>query len=362
MRLPLTDKSDTTKINLEETVKMADHFLANGFTYFDTAYPYHRGQSEQAFKKAVVQRHPRESFTIADKMPVWLVKETSDYQRYFNEQLERCGVSFFDYYMLHSLRTEPYENTLKYGGFDFIAKLKAEGKARKVGFSFHDKADVLDRILTEPPEVDFVQLQINYIDWDNPDVQSGKNYETALKHGKQIIVMEPVKGGCLASLPEDAEKLLKSHNSSANAASWAIRFAASLENILVVLSGMSSMEQMKENASFMKDFKAFTKEEKNILDRAAGIISGMAAIPCTNCAYCVEDCSQKISIPDLLSLYNNYKRYGPVQDIMNGYRFETSSGGKASACIACKKCEEHCPQHIPVTEWMKEIAKIFESA
>jgi predicted aldo/keto reductase-like oxidoreductase len=198
------------------------------------------------------------------------------------------------------------------------------------------------------------------MDWDNPDVQSGKNYETALKHGKQIVIMEPVKGGCLASVPKDAENLFKSHNASASAASWAIRFAASLENILVVLSGMSSMEQMKDNAAYMKDFKVLTKDEKSILDKAAGLIKGMTVIPCTNCSYCVEDCPQKISIPDLLSLYNNYKRYGPVQDIMNGYRFDTASGGKASTCIACKKCEEHCPQHITVSDWMKEIAKTFE--
>ena len=362
MRLPLADKSDSSKVDIDETVKMADYFLKQGFTYFDTAYPYHRGFSEQAFKKAVVQRHPRDSFLIADKMPVWLVKETADYQKYFNEQLERCGVSFFDYYMLHALRTEPYENTVKYGGFDFIANLKKEGKAHKVGFSFHDKADVLDRILTEHPELDFVQLQINYMDWDSPNVQSGKNFETALKHGKQIIVMEPVKGGCLASLPEDAVKLLKSHNSSAGLVSWAIRFAASLENVMVVLSGMSAMDQMTDNVSYMKDFKPFTKEEKDILNKAAAIVSGMTAIPCTNCKYCVDDCQQKIPIPQLLSIYNNYKRYGLVQDIINDYKFTTNSKGKASACTACKKCEEHCPQHIHVTDWMKELVKIFETA
>jgi len=360
MRLPLTNANDPGSINLELTAKMADRFLEQGFTYFDTAYPYHSGQSEEAFKKLVVQRYPRETFTIADKMPLWFVKEAADYQRIFDEQLKRCGVEYFDYYMLHGMDADRYVNTQNLGGFDFLRNLKTGGKARQTGFSFHDKADVLDKILGEHPEVDFVQLQINYIDWDNPAIQSGECYQTAVKHGKTVIVMEPVKGGCLASLPDEADKLLKAYNPAASAASWALRFAASLENVMVILSGMSTLEQMNDNIACMREIIPLNKEEEAIIKKAAGIIDNNIAIPCTGCAYCIEGCPQKIPIPRYFTLYNNQNRYGLLPTLLISYTFASNGVGKASACIACKKCEEHCPQHIAIADSLKEIAKIFE--
>ncbi|GHU12724.1 Fe-S oxidoreductase [Spirochaetia bacterium] len=360
MRLPVTCPGNQKSIDQETLNKMADRFIEQGFTYFDTAYPYHEGMSEGAFRKAVADRYPREQFTIADKMPVWLVKGSADYQRIFAEQLSRCGVGYFDYYMLHALDAERYPETVKFGGFEFIKKLKADGKAKHIGFSFHDKADVLDKILSEHPEVDFVQLQINYIDWDDKGIQSRKCHETALKHGTPVVVMEPVKGGCLASLPEEADKLFKAHNANAGSASWAIRFAASLDKTIVVLSGMSSFEQLADNAAFMRDFKPLNDEERVIIKKAAEIISANIAIPCTGCMYCVEGCPQKIPIPRYFSLYNNQKQYGLIPSIIGSYAFASDGVGKAKDCIACKQCEEHCPQHIAIADNLKEVAKVFE--
>jgi predicted aldo/keto reductase-like oxidoreductase len=360
MRLPLVKPGDAKNIDQEAVNKMADHFISQGFTYFDTAYPYHGGMSEGVFKKAVVDRHPRDQFTIADKMPVWLVKESADYQKLFDEQISRCGVEYFDYYMLHALDKDRYPETTRLGGFEFIQKLKAGGKAKHIGFSFHDKADVLDTILTEHPEVDFVQLQINYIDWEDANVQSRKCHETALKHGVPVVVMEPVKGGCLASPPAEADKLFKAHNAQATAASWAVRFAASLENTLVVLSGMSDFGQLADNASFMRDFRPLDNDEQAIIKKAAEIIRSKIAVPCTGCGYCVEDCPQKIPIPRYFSLYNNQKLYGLIPSIVGSYAMASNGAGKAKDCVACKQCEGHCPQHIAIVDNLKEVAKVFD--
>jgi predicted aldo/keto reductase-like oxidoreductase len=359
MRLPVTVPEDS--VDQETVNNMADRFIERGFTYFDTAYVYHGGTSESVFKKAVADRYPRERFAIADKMPVWLVKENADYQKIFDEQLERCGVEYFDYYLLHNLNAADYADTVKHGGFEFIKKLKERGKARNTGFSFHDKADVLDTILREHPEVDFVQLQINYIDWDDNDVQSRLCYETALKHGKKVIVMEPVKGGCLASIPEEAEKLFKARNSAASAASWAIRYAASLENVMMVLSGMGSVGQMADNTAFMRDFKPLDDDEQAVIKQAAEIIRSKIAVPCTGCKYCVEGCPQKIPIPRYFALYNEWRQYGGARATFVWYNLVSSDAGKPSDCIACKQCEEHCPQHIAIIDNLKEAAKVFEA-
>ena len=363
MRLPLVSELDRAGIDQEVTTKMVDHFLERGFTYFDTAYMYHSGNSETAFRKAVAERHPRNSFTIADKMPVWLVKESGDYQKYFDEQLKRCGVDYFDYYLLHNLGVNAYADTLRLGGFDFIKKMKAEGKARYIGFSFHDKADLLDRILTEQSYLDFTQLQINYIDWDNEGIQSRKCHEVAVKHKKPVVVMEPVKGGSLASIPEDAERLFRGYDSAASAASWAIRFAASLENVFVVLSGMGAPEQVADNAGYMRDFKPLNSDERALVEQAAALINRNIAIPCTACAYCVEGCPQSIAIPQYFSLYNNQKQFGLTPSQTVYYNNLTAGGhGKASGCVACGQCEEHCPQHIAIAERLKEVADVFEKS
>jgi predicted aldo/keto reductase-like oxidoreductase len=362
MRLPLTEEGDAKSIDQELLNKMVDYYLKQGFDYFDTGYPYHQGMSEIAAKKALAERHARDKFTIADKMPTWMVKGTADYQRLFDEQLERCGVTYFDYYMLHALSARAYENTLTYGGFEFMEKLKTEGGARHIGFSYHDKAELLDKILTEHPEMEFVQLQINYIDWDNESVQSRKCYEVALKHGKRIIVMEPVKGGVLANVPEEAEKLFKAYQNEKSPASWAIRFTASLENIMVVLSGMSTFEQLVDNVGYMRDFKPLDSEEREIVKKVTEIIDKNIAIPCTYCEYCVEDCPQKISIPQYFALYNDQKRFGLNPYQIASYENLTGEFGKPADCIACRRCEEHCPQHLEIVECLKEVSNIFERA
>ena len=357
MRLPLNSE-DYADIDQAQFQEMADLYMEAGGTYFDTAYPYHMGNSETAFREAVVRRYPRDRFTVTDKLPMFMIRRAEQMPEIFDEQLERCGVDFFDYYWLHALTASAYETVQKIDAFGFIEKKKKEGKIRRIGFSFHDTPEVLDKILTEHPETEFVQLQINYLDWNDPSIQAKNCYDVATAHHVPVMVMEPVKGGTLVRLPETAETLLKNLDPEMSNASWAIRFAASLENVERVLSGMSTVGQMEDNISFMKDFQPLSDKETDALMKVAEIIRENIAIPCTACRYCEEGCPKNIAIPDYFAIYNNLKSTGASQQIY--YMNLTETHGKASDCVKCGQCEKVCPQHLPIRDYLEDVAKELE--
>ncbi|MFI3327082.1 MAG: aldo/keto reductase [Clostridia bacterium] len=360
MRLPMIEEG---VIDMEQTCKMVDHFMDKGFTYFDTAYVYIGGKSEVALKESLIDRYPRESFQIASKLPMW-EQEDYDMDKIFNTTMERLGTDYIDFYLLHALNAGTAKRAEEIGGWDYIAKKKAEGKIKHIGFSFHDKAEVLDDILTKHPEAEFVQLQINYIDWDNNDVQSKLCYEVALKHNKPIIVMEPVKGGTLASVTPKAEEIFKASKPELSTASWAVRFAASLENIVTVLSGMSDMAQLQDNVAYMENFEPLTDSEKTDVKSVVDIINQIPLIPCTDCKYCVDGCPMSINIPALFSAMNHHKKFDPDQAVLSTKnRFDNAVKEKElpSACIACGACEDKCPQKIEIIKELADIAAIYEN-
>lgn len=356
MRLPEIEEG---KVDEKQVCDMVDHYLEQGFTYFDTAYVYHGQQSESVVKRCLVDRYPREKFYLATKMPTFMVKEEKDFDTFFQTQLTRCGVEYFDLYLLHTLGKDLYMKMEEFHAFEYVAKLKEEGKVKYAGFSFHDKADVLEEILSAHPEVDFVQLQINYYDWDKDNVQSHLCYEVAKKHNVPVIVMEPIKGGNLINLPTEAMEQLKARYNE-SAASLAIRYVASLDQVMVVLSGMSSLEQVKDNTSFMKDFKPLEEKEYELIKDIVKIIDSVETIPCTACKYCVDDCPQKINIPGIFATYNENQKFANGVADKASYSRRTKDGGKASDCVQCGQCESHCPQHILIREQLTKMAKIYE--
>ena len=366
MRLPLLDENDLSSIDQDQVNKMADIFMEKGFTYFDTAYPYHDGMSEVAFRKAVVERYPRDSFLIADKMPTFAITEESQIEPIFKEQLERCGVDYFDYYMMHNVSSFSEAGWKHVDTFGFCKRMKDEGKIKKLGLSTHANAEFLDNILNEHPEMEFVQLQINYLDWENEGVESRKCVEVANKHGLPIIVMEPLKGGFLVDIPQEAQKLMKDYNPDVPPISWALRYVAGIEGVCMVLSGASSLEQMKENIEFMDDYKPLNDDEHRIIEGVVDIINSNIAIPCTKCNYCIHECPMNINIPKLFDLYNNEMIEGLdglFTAVGNAYRnYSCLEGvGIASDCTACEACKDGCPQHLDIPSYMPEIAKTFET-
>lgn len=362
MRLPLLDADNPKKIDRETVYQMADLFLEQGFSYFDTAYPYHEGISEIAFREAVVKRHPRNAYTITDKLPLYLLRKEDEMEQIFRQQLERLGLDFIDYYWLHNVGTASYATAKRLGAFEFVRRKKEQGMVGHIGFSFHDRADLLDRVLTEHPEMEFVQLQLNYLDWEDANVQARLCYETAVRHGKRVMVMEPVKGGTLASLPPKAMERLEKYRPGLSPAGWALLFAASRKAVVTVLSGMSDRRQMEENLSVMENQPPLTADEEQALLQVAELLRAKIAVPCTACRYCVAGCPKHIAIPDYFSLYNNLCRFGSEQwgNVNAYYGNLTQNHGKASDCVGCGACEAHCPQHLPIREHLRRVAEALE--
>ena len=357
LRLPHIDPDDINDVDLDSTKEMVDLFLRRGFRYFDTAYSYLNGRSEEFLRQALVERYPRESYMIATKLPCGALTQGKTAEDIFCEQLERCGVDFFDVYLLHGLDKEDAEFAEGQGCFAFLQEMKRQGRVRYTGFSFHDTADVLDAILTRHPEVDVVQIQLNYLDWDNAIIQSGACYEVCRKHGKPIIVMEPIKGGTLANIPAKAADLLSGESPSHRA----LRFAASQEGVALVLSGMSSPDQVDKNTRLMARFTPLSEEETNVLEKVADIVRGSVAIACTGCTYCIKGCPIGIPIPSYFSLYNERERDGWQVNTEDRYRTLAQTLPRANTCIACGRCEAACPQQLPVRQYLKLVSKVFDT-
>lgn len=364
MRLPRKGEG----FDLELIKKMADTFIGRGFSYFDTSPVYGMGQSESIFRQAVSSRYPREKIQIATKLPMWTIHSREEIPAKFESSLKALGVEYVDFYMLHGLSSvvsdrfpsSNLDRANQMGAWDFLKEMKAQGKAKHIGFSFHDSAEKLDEILSAHPEAEFVQLQINYADWEDTVIQSRWCYETARAHGVPVIVMEPCKGGTLVEVRQDVEDIFRRARPEASLASWAIRYSASLEGIITVLSGMSTMEQLEDNTGFMERFTPLDQEERALIQRAKEKLEAVDTVPCTACGYCLEGCPQKLRIPDLLRILNNEILYEGKGDARSRYKNLTKEGGLASQCVQCGRCESACPQHLPITGLLKRTAQAFE--
>ncbi len=357
MRLPkLADGS----IDIEQTKEMVDLFMDAGFTYFDTAYVYNNGESEKAARLALVDRYPRESYTLCTKLNAWLMaSDEQSAKQQFYTSLERTGAGYFDYYLLHGLMRNNYAKYDEYHLWDFVREQKEKGLIKHYGFSFHADPALLEELLTAHPDVDFVQLQINYADWENPGTASRECWEIARRHGASITVMEPLKGGALADPIPSVKKIFEEADPDASIVSWGIRYAASLDGVITVLSGMSSLDQMKGNISYMKDFKPLSESERATIRKAQDALNRDKSIPCTGCHYCTDGCPMNIPIPEIFAVasrQHNNEEFRGVRE----YGIATTGRGKASECIACGQCESACPQHLKVIEYLKQCARTFE--
>lgn len=354
MRLPMKDG----QVDKAEMCRMVDIFLENGFNYFDTAHGYVEGLSEPALRDCLTSRYPRDKYILTDKLSTHHFTREDQIRPLFASQLTACGVDYFDFYLMHAQSAEIFAKYKKCRAYETALELKAEGKIRRFGISFHDRADILEQILTEYPQVEVVQIQLNYVDWDDPAVESRKCWEVCRKHGKPVIVMEPCKGGNLVNLPEDARAVLDGLGVAP--AECAIRFAAGHEGILMVLSGMSNLEQMEDNIRFMKDFRPLDERETAAVNRVREIFRGKNLIPCTACRYCTDGCPKKISIPDLFACLNAKKVFQNWNTDYYYNNVHTVHNGRASDCVKCGKCEQVCPQHLPIRELLEQVAAEFD--
>ena len=346
------------KIDFDNATQMIDKFMDSGFNYFDTAHSYLKRRSQTTLKRCLTSRYPRESYVLADKLSSPFFEKEEDIRPLFQQQLDECGVEYFDIYLMHAQDRYSYEKYKKCGAYDVVAELKEQGKIKCFGISFHDKAEVLDKILTENPQIEVVQIQFNYADFDDASVESEKCYNVCRKHNKPIIVMEPVKGGMLARVPEEAQKVIDALGGG-SAASYALRFAASYDGVFMVLSGMTNMDIMNENIGFMSDFKPLNDAEYDAINKVRDILKNQKMIACTACGYCLDGCPAKIRIPELFACMNNKK----VWNLWNTeyyYDMHTKGAGKAKDCIGCRKCESICPQHLPISELMKEVSEEYD--
>ncbi len=357
MRLP-TLGSDT-KIDMDHVCKMVDQYMEAGLNYFDTAYVYHSGISECVVKEAIVKRYPREKFKIATKLPAWCMKEKKDRERIFQEQLDRTGAGYFDYYLIHSIEEGyNYDTYEKLDCFNFCMEKKKQGLIRHFGFSFHGSPDLLIQVLDRHPEIEFVQIQLNYLDWNHPIICSGKLYEILHERNIPMIIMEPVKGGALAALKPELEAKMKAVRPDKSVASWALRFVASLPGVMTILSGMSNEEQMMDNISTFHPFEPMSEGEHEVIDEIVQTMMNIPLIGCTACRYCTDGCPMNIPIPDIFRTMNTLTLYpGDMFRPMNFYREVTREKGKAGDCISCGQCEGVCPQHLPIIQLLQEASQ-----
>lgn len=355
MRLPMKEG----EVDTAEVCRMVDAFLEAGFNYFDTAHGYIEGKSEASLKDCLTSRYPRDRYVLTDKLTDAYFKTEADIRPFFQQQLDACGVEYFDFYLMHSQNRKVYPHFKACRAYETALTLKEEGKIRHFGISFHDTADYLEEILREYPQIEVVQLQFNYLDYDDPTVQSRKCYEVCRRFNKPVLVMEPVKGGNLMKLPEEAGAVLEAlHGGSP--ASYAIRFAAGFEGIMMVLSGMSTLEQVHENTGFMREFRPLNSREQAAIDRVCEIFRGMSLISCTGCRYCVAGCPQHISIPDLFAAMNAKQLYHDWNADYYYSNVHTAEGRRASDCVKCGRCETVCPQHLPIRQLLMDVAEEFE--
>lgn len=360
MRLPKLPGGGEKDLDRAQLAEMIDMFIARGFTYFDTAYFYHDGESEKAARELLIDRYPRDSFQFATKMPVWEMKSKDDAEKVFADQLERTNAKYFDNYLIHGLNKGNAATIDEYGLWDFLKLLKDRGLVRHIGFSSHTTADHLEEIFIKHPETEFVQIQLNYADWENKDVQSRLCYELAVKYGKKIYVMEPVRGGALAALPPEVRELFSKAAPEKSLASWALRFAGSFPNVEVVLSGMSQKNQVAENMDIFDNFEPLSGAELKVINEAVDMLSKMPTVPCTGCKYCANHCPESINIPGMIKLYNDYITYRNLDANILRYKFAVGSGGRASSCIKCGECERRCPQGIRIKDTLVNVASDFE--